>query len=500
MLLSDILTFLPKKEVIRPIPEDLEVLGVAYDSRNVSPGDLFVAVVGQTTDGHEHIAQAVAKGAAAVLGQRFDLASDVPYIVTPDSRAALARAAAAFYGFPSHNLKLIGVTGTDGKTTTTTLIQALLASAGYKASMITTVGATIGDAFFDIGVHVTTPGAVELQSFLAQMVRAGTEYAILETTSHALDQLRVYQCAYDVAVVTNITHEHFDYHGSYERYRDAKAMLFRSLTTTYRKPGVPKISVLNADDASFEHLRRIDADIRLTYGLAHAADFRAKDILHTSMGTTFTALTPVGDIRIEMPLLGEHNVYNALAAMAAGHSQGIPLEIIKQGLESVKSVVARMERVDCGQDFDVFVDYAHTPNALDHILRSARALTQGQVIVVFGLSGGPRDKSKRPIMGEVAAKLADKIVITSVDWYAEDIDSIMAQIAAGCEKADRLEGVDYWCIADRKAGIGFGIGLAQGGDIVIIAGKGHERVISYNSVDRPWDEFEAVRDSLRARQ
>src|SRR5262249_54965511 len=161
-------------------------------------------------------------------------------------------------------------------------------SAGYKASMITTVGATIGDAFFDIGVHVTTPGAVELQSFLAQMVRAGTEYAILETTSHALDQLRVYQCAYDVAVVTNITHEHFDYHGSYERYRDAKAMLFRSLTTTYRKPGVPKISVLNADDASFEHLRRIDADVKLTYGLAQAADFRAKDILHTSAGTTFT--------------------------------------------------------------------------------------------------------------------------------------------------------------------------------------------------------------------
>jgi UDP-N-acetylmuramoyl-L-alanyl-D-glutamate--2,6-diaminopimelate ligase len=366
--------------------------------------------------------------------------------------------------------------------------------------MITTVGAVIDDAFFDIGAHVTTPGAVELQSFLARMVRAGTDYAILETTSHALDQLRVYHCAYDVAVITNITHEHFDYHGSYEHYRDAKAMLFRSLMTTYRKPGVPKVSVLNADDASFEYLRRIDADVTLAYGLVQPADFRAKDILHTSEGTRFTAITPIGDIHIEMALLGDHNVYNALAAIATAYARGIPLEAIKQGIESVKGVVARMERVDCGQDFDVFVDYAHTPNALEHILRSARSLTHGQVIVVFGLSGGPRDKTKRPIMGEIAGKLADKVVITSVDWYTEHIDTILGQIAAGCKQADRQEGVDYWCIPDRKAGISFGIGLARRGDIVIIAGKGHERVISYNSVDHPWDEFEAVRDALKARQ
>ncbi len=502
MKLSDLLTALPNKEIVQPIPDNLEIQGIAHDSRKVEPDDLFIAIEGQATDGHQYIAQVIEKGAIAILGQRYnpDYPVTVPYIIAPDSRAALATMAAAFYKFPAHKLRVIGVTGTDGKTTTVTLIRTILAAAGYKADMITTIGATIDGSISDTGVHVTTPDALEMQRYLAKMVELGSDYAVLETTSHGLNQLRVSHCAFDVAVITNIYHEHLDYHGSYEAYRQVKATLFRSLREdTCYKPNIPKISILNADDSSFEHLRHIEADVKWSYGLLHSADFRAKDILHTKHGSRFTAITPQGNVNIEMALPGEHNVYNALAAIATCYSQGISLAAFQEGLASVKRVTGRLERVDYGQGFDVFVDYAHTPNAIERVLQLARELTQGQVIIICGLSSGLRDRTKRPILGEIVGKLADKIVITAMDWYAEDVGEIMRQIAAGCEKVNCQAGSDYWCLRNRKEGIAFGINLAQPGDTVIIAGKAHERSISYGGVEHPWDEFETVKEALEAK-
>lgn len=498
MKLSDVLTVLPERTLIQPHPDDPEISGIAHDSRQVKRGDLFVAVIGQETDGHRYIPQAIEKGAAAILGQSREppCPMAIPYIHTPNSRAALAIVAAAFYGFPSHNLRVIGVTGTDGKTTTTTLIWAILTAAGYHSNMIATTGAVINDNLIDTGVHVTTPDAIEIQRFLAQMVARGAKYAVLETTSHALDQMRVQECAFDVAVITNITHEHLNYHGTFEVYREAKAKLFRGLGESYRKPNIPKVSILNADDSSYEYLARIPADINWTYALSQPADFSARNIRCARHGTTFTATTPGANVAIEMSLLGEHNVSNALAAIAVCYSQGISTVAIQRGIASVARVNARLERVDLGQNFDVFVDYAHTPNAMSKILEFARQVTRKRVIVVFGLSGGLRDTTKRPIMGEIVGKLADKIVITSVDWYTQDVGEIMQQIAVGCEQANRRAEVDFWCIRERQAGITFGIALAQPGDLVIVAGKGHERSISYGGVERPWDEFAAVKNAL----
>lgn len=499
MKISDLLAILPNKKVIRPVHDDMEIAGIAHDSRKVKPGDLFVAIPGQLVDGHDYVPQAIANGAVVILGEERGQKDSipVPYVVVPDTRAGLAIAAAAYYKFPAHKVRVIGVTGTDGKTTTATLVQATLSAAGFRADSITTIGALIGNTPLELGVHVTTPDALDMQRYLAEMVARGADYAVLETTSHGLAQSRVRHCAFDVAVITNITHEHLDYHRTYEAYREAKASLFRALLEeSHRKANTPKVSILNRDDTSFEYLSNIKADIQLTYGLAHPAEFGAKNIHYATQGTKFTVMTPTGNLDVEMALVGKHNVYNALAAIAVARSQGVAFEAIREGIGRVERVVGRMQRIDYGQDFDLFLDYAHTPNAIGAVLQGARNLTRGKLIVVCGLSGGLRDKTKRPIMGEVVGRLADRIVITSMDWYDEDVEEIIRQIALGCERANRQERVDYWCFRDRKAGIVFGIGMAQPGDIVIIAGKAHERSISYGGVEHPWDEFETVKEAL----
>lgn len=500
MKLSDLVLALPDAEVQNPCA-DLQISGIVHDSRQAKPGDVFVAVVGQSADGHNYIAQAVERGAVAIVGQRFDVSipGNLPYVLVHDSRDSLARMAAAFYGFPARQLRVIGVTGTDGKTTTTTLIHSILTAAGHKAGMITSISAVIGDRSYSTGLHVTTPDALDMQRYLAEMVSSGADYAVLETTSHGLDQARARQCEYDVAVITNITHEHLDYHGTYEAYREAKATLFRSLPSdSFRKPDTLKVSVLNADDSSFAYLDRIPADVKWSYGVDQPADFGATDIVYRPDGTDFVACMPVGKVPVRMSLLGKYNVSNALAAMAACVSQGVSSLALQKGIEAVKGVRGRMERVSLGQDFEVVVDFAHTPNALERTLELAQTLTSGKVIVVFGCAG-LRDREKRAMMGRIAGRLADRVVITAEDPRTEDLNFIMAQIAAGCGQVGRRAGVDYWLVPDRAEAIDFAMDLAKTGDIVIMTGKAHEQSMCFGEVEHPWDEFGAVRQALNRR-
>ncbi len=492
MKLSKLLTNLSDKEAHGRV--DVEIMGMAQDSRQVKPGDLFVAVKGLDADGHDFIPDAIRQGAVAVVGER-ETSISVPYVLVPDSRQALAHLAAAFYGHPARKLRVIGVTGTDGKTTTVELIRSILAAAGRKTGMISTVEAVIGDEHYETGLHVTTPDALQVQGFLAQMVAAGTEYAVLEATSHGLAQHRVTACDFDVAVVTNITHEHLDYHKTYEDYREAKARLFRDLARSFRKPDTPKTSILNADDSSFEHLRPIPADRYLTYGLEPPADITARDIVHTPTATGFTAVTPDGEFDVRTELPGPFNIYNILAAIAVGVSQEVSFEAMQEGIQAVRGVPGRMERIDSGQDFTAIVDFAHTPNALQRALETARGLTDGRVIVVFGCAG-LRDMGKRPMMGEIAGKLADRVVITAEDPRTEDLNTIMAQIAVGCERAGRREGEDYWRVGDRGEAIEFAVKMAQAGDLVIVTGKGHEQSMCFGTTELPWDDREAVRKAL----
>lgn len=501
--LRDLLSALPWK--VEGEVEDIEVSGLAFDSRQVEPGDLFVAILGLEFDGHEYIPQAVQAGAAALVisddrylsppsGEPYPL----PCILVPDSREALAHLAAAFHGFPSRKLRVIGVTGTDGKTTTANLIWSVLKAAGRATGLMSSVNTVIGDSQYDTGLHTTTPDALEVQTYLAQMVDRGAEYAVLEATSHGLAQHRLTGCDFDVAVVTNITHEHLDYHRNFEEYRRAKARLFDSLTMSARKPGVAKVAVLNVDDPSFSYLRDIPADVRLTYGLGEEALVTASEITLSSGGVSFTAETPQSAFPVETRLPGRFNVYNALAAIAVALSQEVPVAHIQEGLGGVAQVEGRMEKIDLGQAFQVLIDFAHTPNSLKNALEAARGMTEGQVTVVFG-SAGLRDREKRPVMGEIAGRLADGIVITAEDPRTEDLGQIMAQIADGCERAGRQEGADYWRIADRGKAIQFAIDRAGEADLVLITGKGHEKSMCFGTTEYPWSDHQAVRDALERR-
>jgi UDP-N-acetylmuramoyl-L-alanyl-D-glutamate--2,6-diaminopimelate ligase len=503
MKLKELLSALPWK--VEGEVGNVQVEGLAFDSRQVKRGDIFVAFKGQEFNGHSYIPQAIEAGAIAVVIEDSRYQSrpsgepyPIPCILVPDSREALAHLAAAFNGFPARNLRVIGVTGTDGKTTTVNLIWSILNAAGHTAGLISSVNAVIGDAQYDTGLHTTTPDALEVQRYLAQMVEHGTEYAVLEATSHGLAQHRVTACDFDVAVVTNITPEHLDYHGTFEEYRQAKARLFRSLTTSARKPNTPKVAILNVDDPSFSYLRDIPADEQLTYGLKAEAEITAAEIALSPSGASFTALTPQGSFPMETHLVGRFNVYNCLAAIAVALSQEVPVPHVQEGIKAVGQVIGRMQEIDLGQPFQVVVDFAHTSNSLKSALEAAREMAKGQVTVVFGCAG-LRDREKRPVMGEIAGRLADRTVITAEDPRTEDLGQIMAQIAEGCERTGRHEGVDYWRIGDRGEAIQFAIDMAEEGDLVLVTGKGHEKSMCFGTTEYPWSDHEAVREALSRR-
>jgi UDP-N-acetylmuramoyl-L-alanyl-D-glutamate--2,6-diaminopimelate ligase len=364
--------------------------------------------------------------------------------------------------------------------------------------MISTVNALIGGRYQDTGLHVTTPDALDVQSLLAQMVEAGTEVAILEATSHGLAQHRVTDAEFDVAVVTNIAHEHLDEHGSWEQYCADKARLFRALSTSWRKPGVPKVAVLNADDASYPHLVPIPADARVRYALEAEAEVTASDVHLTGQEAAFTVCAPQGAFEVRTPLVERYNVYNILAATSAALALGVPVAAIQQGVAAFKGVMGRMERVDEGQGFTAIVDFAHTPQALQSVLEALHAQAQGRLIVVFGCAG-LRDVYKREMMGRIAGRLADVTVITAEDPRTEDLETIIDQIAQGCEASGAQEGRDYYRIPDRGEAIAFAVELAQEGDVVIAAGKGHERSMCFGTTEYPWSDHQALRAALLAR-
>jgi UDP-N-acetylmuramoyl-L-alanyl-D-glutamate--2,6-diaminopimelate ligase len=417
----------------------------------------------------------------------------------------VARFSAAFFGYPSRKLQVIGVTGTDGKTTTSTLIHSIFEAAGRKTGLISTIRAEIAGRSYDTGFHVTTPEAFDVQRYLHEMVEAGTDVAVLETTSHALDQGRTLCVDYDVAVVTNVTHEHLDWHGSWENYMAAKARLFEALNGGYRKQGTPKVAVINADDRSYGWLKKIPADMQWVYGLdrRQQPDVTVEEINYSAGGTRFLAQTPASDFRVELRLPGKHNVYNALAAMSAALALGTPREAVQRGLAAVEHIRGRMEWVEEARahGFDVVVDFAHTPNGLEKTLELARDLVtprNGRVIAVFG-SAGLRDREKRAMMGRVAGRLADLTVVTAEDPRTERVEDISAEIARGLREEGREEGVNFWQVPDRKEAIGMAIGLARPGDMVLACGKSHESSMAYGSEETPWDEFAAVREALAQR-
>ena len=481
---------------------DVEVSGIQADSRRVRPGDLFVAIPGVNVDGHRFIPQALEEGAVAVVGERppEDL-PDLPwgsftYVRVPDAREAWGWLCAAWEGFPSRRMTVVGVTGTDGKTTTATLIHAILRAAGLNAGLVTTVAARIGGEEIDTGLHTTTPDPPDLQRYLARMAETGATHAVLEVTSHGLAQHRVAGCDFDVAVVTNITHEHLDFHGTLEAYQEAKARLFKGLATSFRKPGVPKVAVLNRDDSSFEYLSPIPADRQVTYSVGGAADVVACDVVYRPDATRFTIRLPEGEVEIETPLVGAYNVSNVLAAAATAVALDLGPEAIVEGVAAVRGVPGRMERIDEGQDFLAIVDFAHTPNALAQALRTARQMAEGRVIVVFGCAG-LRDREKRPWMGRIAAELADVVVLTAEDPRTEDLDEIIGASAAAAQEAGKREGVDLFRVPDRGEAIRLACQMARTGDVVIACGKGHEQSMCFGTTEYPWDDREAMRRALR---
>jgi UDP-N-acetylmuramoyl-L-alanyl-D-glutamate--2,6-diaminopimelate ligase len=476
---------------------DVEITSLTVDSRQVQPGSCYVAVRGSELDGHTFIADAIHRGAALTVGERAQSELKAPYIQVEASRLAWARLAAAWHDYPARSLVMLGVTGTDGKSTTCNLLFQILKQAEYKTGMITTVNAVIGDEVSDTGLHVTTPDAFEVQSYLRRMVDAGMTHCILETTSHGLAQHRVSACDFDIAVVTNITHEHLDYHVSEEAYRQAKASLFGGLSESYPKRDAPsRLGVLNRDDSSFPLLMHATKVNQVTYGVEHDADVVAKDIETTSTGLRFRILNQDFEVHVESPLIGRYNVHNILAAFTAAVSGlGIDPEIAAKGITNLEAVPGRMEVIDLGQPFLAIVDFAHTPNALHQALQAARELTKGQVICVFG-SAGLRDREKRRLMAEVSAELADRTVLTAEDPRTESLDGILEEMAEGARDKGLSEGEGFWRIPDRGEALRYALTLAQPGDLVIACGKGHEQSMCFGTVEYPWDDRTAMRAAL----
>ncbi len=476
---------------------NLSITGISIDSRIVKPGDLFVAMQGNSVDGHTFIPMAVDNGAVAIVGQKNVESLPVPYIRVDDPRQSLTYLAAAFYDWPGRKLTVIGVTGTDGKTTTCNLIYHILAEAGFKSGMISTVNAVIGNDVLDTGFHVTTPDAHDVQHYLAKMVDAGLTHVVLETTSHGWSQHRVDACEFDIGVVTNITHEHFDEHGSYENYRAAKARLFSSLERTAQKPqGNPRLAVINKDDQSFNYLNEIVKVNKVTYSLNADADIRGVDVRYSPYGMQFSAKNR--ELRVDMTinLVGIYNVSNCLAAFCATVlGLGVEPNIAARGVASLPGIPGRMEVIDKGQDFTAIVDFAHTPNALKVTLETARQLARGRVIVVFG-SAGLRDKEKRRMMAEISAELADLTVLTAEDPRTESLDGILGEMVAGARSKGGCEGETFWRIPDRGEAIKFALQLAHPGDIVLACGKGHEQSMCFGRVEHLWDDRIAMRAAL----
>ncbi len=492
-------------QVPQEIP-NIEILGIQSDSRKVKKGDLFIALEGGSTDGHEFIHSAIDNGAGAIVGRKELDQPGVIYIKNENPRKTLAYLAAALNGNPARCLTMIGVTGTDGKTTTVNLIFKILLACGIKAGMISTVNAVIGSEVIDTGFHVTTPDAIEIQSLLRKMVDNGITHVVLETTSHGLDQFRVDACEFDVAVITNITHEHLDYHGDYEGYLNAKFKLFDMLIGTQEKiRGNPRLAIFNRDDISYLQIkdRLNDASYhsisKFTYGLSDDVQIQANNILYTPEGLDFNIDIFGKSYRVTSPLIGNFNIYNILAAISAtAVALQLKIDCVLEGIRSMAGVPGRMELITSGQDFMAFVDFAHTPNALKAALQTARQLTKGRLIVVFG-SAGLRDREKRRMMAEVSHTTADISIFTAEDPRTESLSAILFEMADEAKKHGGVLNKDYFIIEDRGEAIRKAVSLAGVDDIVMACGKGHEQSMCFGETEYPWDDRIAMRAALAER-
>ncbi|MGB9668768.1 MAG: UDP-N-acetylmuramoyl-L-alanyl-D-glutamate--2,6-diaminopimelate ligase [Anaerolineales bacterium] len=481
-----------------------EVKHIISDSRNVTSGDLFVAIKGLSTNGHQFIPDAIERGAVAICGSEEISEINVPYIRVDDTRKALAYLSAALFGYPAKHLTVIGVTGTDGKTSTTTFIYNILQKAGVSSGMISTVNAKIGTQELDTGFHVTTPEAPQIQALLNMMLHhqpLPITHVVLETTSHGLAQKRVAACFYDVAVFTNITHEHLDFHGTYADYLAAKASLIDELEVTPKKPnGNYRTAVLNKDDNSYQMLsERIKKYPRLneiSYGIDHEANVKAIEIDTQSLTPRFKISSKHGSKKITLNLMGDYHIYNALAAWTATvEGLDIAPDAAAEGLMDVRSLPGRMEKIDLGQDFIALVDFAHTPNALYHALKNARRMGKKNVIAVFG-SAGLRDKEKRWKMAEISVQLADISIFTAEDPRTEDIKQILREMKLGAEKGGGQENKNYFLIPDRREAIRFAVSIAKEGDLIILCGKGHEQSMCFGTIEYPWDDRVALQSAI----
>lgn len=472
-------------------PVDRAILGIAYDSRRVTPGTLFVAIPGRNKDGHEFINSAIDRGAVAVVCERNGFVPQrATKIKVANGREALARASAEFFEHPSTSLKVIGVTGTNGKTTVAFMIKQILEAAGVKTGLIGTVRYEIGDRVFP--AQRTTPEALEVQQMFAQMLRAGCQACVMEVSSHALDQHRVAGIEFDAGIFTNLTRDHLDYHGTMENYFEAKKILFRALENGSKRGSV----VINIDDSYGERLaHQSKAEVQLTYGLSAAARLRATDIELSADSTKMTVETPQSRFKCRLPLIGRHNVYNALAAIGAGLVLKIEVPVLRRALEHLKPVPGRLEKVPSPLGFGVYVDYAHTDDALHNVLTTLREITPGRLLLTFGC-GGNRDAGKRPRMGRVAAELADFTMVTSDNPRNEVPATIADQIVEGFHGA----GSDRYRVElDRRRAIEEVIRMAEPGDSVLIAGKGHETYQEFEDTVVPFDDRVYARETLEER-
>ncbi|MDP8921544.1 MAG: UDP-N-acetylmuramoyl-L-alanyl-D-glutamate--2,6-diaminopimelate ligase [Chloroflexota bacterium] len=495
MQLRDILADVPGARLVQGDPAT-SVTGVGHDSRTVRPGELFVAMPGQRHDARHFVPQALERGAAAIVSEApVEAPPDRAVVLVPSARAALADAAAAFHGHPSRRLRVVGVTGTDGKTTTTRLLAQILERAGRRVGWLTTVDVNVAGRIRPNDLHHTTPEADRVQAVLAEMVATGVEVAVLETSSHALSLDRVRGCAFDVAVFTNLSPEHLNFHGTLDEYRLAKARLFEMLGEPSHKPW-PHVGVVNADDPSSEIMReRCPAPVR-SYGIDRPADVVARDVLLDAHGAAFRLVAPHGEVRVATSLLGRFNVANWLAAATAAFELGATPEHLVAAAAELPPVNGRMERVDRGQPYLVVVDFSHTPQALENALRTLRPHTDGRLMVVFG-HAGERDPANRPAMGRVAAELSDFFVISMDDPLHEDPLEIAEQIAGGARALGKLVGRDFVVDVDRAAAIRTLLHRARPGDTVLLAGKGHERRMLVGDERLPWNDREEAERALR---
>jgi UDP-N-acetylmuramoyl-L-alanyl-D-glutamate--2,6-diaminopimelate ligase len=456
---------------------EVEISSLAYSSQSVTPGALFFCVPGFQADGHDFASAAVDRGAAALVCQR-PLGLGVPEVLVPDVRAAMGPAAARFYGDPTAHLDVVGITGTNGKTTTAFLVRHLLEAAGRSCGLLGTVKRVVGGT--EEEVERTTPEAIDLQATFRRMLERGDQACAMEVSSHALDLGRVAGISFACRVFTNLTQDHLDFHGSMPAYFEAKRRLFSD----------PGPAVVNVDDV---YGRRLAAEIEcVTFAIENRADYRARDVEFDLMGSRFTCDTPAGPLELESPLPGLFNVENVLAAVAATRSLGVSAATIAVALPAFGRVPGRFEPVDEGQGFGVLVDYAHTPDSLENVLRAAREVTRGRLHVVFG-AGGDRDRGKRPLMGDAARRLADRVLVTSDNPRNESPEAIIDEVMKGAGSGTERE-------VDRRRAIALAVETAEPGDVVVIAGKGHEQGQEFeNGRKEPFDDVTVAREALRAR-